>query len=97
MTKAKEIIIKEIKSGFSKNYNDYFIGFRAKPQSIAFFQIKGIELLYSENCPSSKDAKEIVNLFLGKGMKLSQRFTLNISKGIFIIKNAEKKLSKESI
>ncbi len=85
MTKSKEIIINDIKDMFSINYRGYKIGLRAFPQSIPLFYIKGIKLLYGAICPSFKDAKEIVKIFLDKGMVFSERFSLSISKGIFII------------
>jgi hypothetical protein len=85
--KTKELLIQEIESKLTDKITDYLIGYRGYPQSLILLQKHKINILFGENCLSENDAKFIVDYFIAKGMKLENRYSLNISKGIYVFNN----------
>ena len=83
--KAKEIVIQEIESTCSNNYSNYLIGFRTFPESIALLNANNVEVIFGENCKSEKEAKEVVEHFLSKGIQKETKYSLNIAKGVYLI------------
>lgn len=86
--KTKELIINEIEARVQQDYANYLIGFRTFPVSEVLLEGKNIKIVYGENCTSENDAKKIIEYFVGKGMQPERQFSLNIAKGIFIIKKS---------